>query len=452
MNYSSREIQTLNLLSDNIELSTRFKTPQDLTYMAWVIVVLIITAVTCAIVFEVDKIVPANGVVETKSKLFHVRSTQDSFIDVIHVTEGQQVQKGEPLLEFDSEPLDYEIASLEQELKKYTRDIWSEFYKTQPVLDEKTVNGLKDSIMNIPDLVSQHGYQNALMETVVNQIKIVEQNIESLQQRAKSNHRLLAIANEQKLLDEEELNRLTHLSEKHFTSRVSIDEQKKRLLVLSGTIEELTAKIDNDHNAVDKLKLEKTAQINQIRVDGLTKINTLLDSYDQSNFRLAKLLRQRKDLMITAPFDGVVDRVLVKGQQEAVGSGTTLFQLRRRYDRQDLQIDILIPSQYAVWVKKGMSFRASSMGNSPEDHGYIHGEVDFVSRSSEEINGQRMYRMTGKIERFESNVPMSHAELAENLSRPGMQLSVEIKTGNRRLINYLFDPFTKHLRTALTEP
>lgn len=99
-----------------------------------------------------------------------------------------------------------------------------------------------------------------------------------------------------------------------------------------------------------------------------------------------------------------------------------------------------------------MRFRASSMGNSPEDHGYIHGEVDFVSRSSEEINGQRMYRMTGKIERFESNVPMSHAELAENLSRPGMQLSVEIKTGNRRLINYLFDPFTKHLRTALTEP
>lgn len=38
--------------------------------------------------------------------------------------------------------------------------------------------------IHIPDLVSQHGYQHALAETVVNQIKIVQQNIQSLLQRA----------------------------------------------------------------------------------------------------------------------------------------------------------------------------------------------------------------------------------------------------------------------------
>ncbi len=198
MNYNSNEIQTLNLLSDNKELSSRFQTPKDLTYMAWAIVSLFVISIICAIVFEVDKIVPAKGVVETKSKLFHVRSTQDSFINAIHVVEGQQVLKGQTLLEFDSEPIEYEISSLEHELKIYARDIWSELYKVEPVLDKETINELKISTSQIPDFVSQQGYQYALADTVANQKKIIEQSIKSLHQKIESNRRLLSIANKQK--------------------------------------------------------------------------------------------------------------------------------------------------------------------------------------------------------------------------------------------------------------
>ncbi len=452
MMYSSREIQTLNLLSDNTDMGVRFKTPRDLAYMAWFIIVLIITTIVCSIIFEVDKIVPANGVIDTKYKLFDVRTNQDGFIDAIYVEEGQWVKKGQSLLEFDSEIIDYEIASLEQELKMFSRNIWTEFYKIKSILNANSALKLSSSLSHIPDLVSQNDYHYELSNVLDNKLKMVDENIKSLLEIIESNKRLLIIIDEQKLIDEKELNRLIHLSKKHFTSSVSIDEQKKRLLILSGTIEELSAKVEDDQITVAKLELEKTTHINQARVDGLTRINTLLDSYDQSSFQLEKLFRKRKDLNIIAPFDGSVDQVLVKGQQEAVRSGTTLFQLRKSYDKQDLKIDILIPSQHAVWVEKGMTLRASSMGNSPEDHGYIHGEIDFVSPSSEEINGQRMYRMTGRIERFEPKISKSNTELAENLLRPGMQLTVEIKAGNRRLINYLFDPFTKHFRTALTEP
>jgi hypothetical protein len=123
--------------------------------------------------------------------------------------------------------------------------------------------------------------------------------------------------------------------------------------------------------------------------------------------------------------------------------------LRPEFRRDDLVIEIKIPSSFAVWVEQGMEFRASALGNNPDDHGYISGTVAFVSKStSEDKAGARYFRMIGRITDFD----LSARGLEPAFLRPGLELSVEIKAGKRRLINYIFDPFTKHFRNALKEP
>jgi hemolysin D len=96
-----------------------------------------------------------------------------------------------------------------------------------------------------------------------------------------------------------------------------------------------------------------------------------------------------------------------------------------------------------------MEFRASAQGNNPDDHGYISGTVEFVSKSTtEDKAGARFFRIIGRITDFD----LSARGLEPAFLRPGLELSVEIKAGQRRLINYIFDPFTKHFRNALKEP
>ena len=175
-----------------------------------------------------------------------------------------------------------------------------------------------------------------------------------------------------------------------------------------------------------------------------------LDAHQQTKFELAKKQRQRKDMIIRSPIDGTVDGVAIKGSEEFLSANSSLITLRPLFRKDDLLIEIQIPSAYAVWVKPGMSFRASALGNNPDDHGYINGVVDFVSESTSEATagGNRVYRMIGKITKFD----LSARGLEPAFLRPGLELNVEVKAGKRRLINYIFDPFTKHFRTAFSEP
>jgi len=76
--------------------------------------------------------------------------------------------------------------------------------------------------------------------------------------------------------------------------------------------------------------------------------------------------------------------------------------------------------------------------------------VTFIASSStpDEATGQRFYRMKGRIVKIEA----LRTAARNTLLRPGTELSVDIQAGERRLINYVFDPFSKYLRKALSEP
>ena len=95
-----------------------------------------------------------------------------------------------------------------------------------------------------------------------------------------------------------------------------------------------------------------------------------------------------------------------------------------------------------------MRFRAIAADNNPEDHGYLNGEITFVSQSTEEIKDVLSYRLKGKI----TDVVLKPGIGQETLQRPGMDLRVEIVSGNRSVMSYFLDPIEKTLREAMTEP
>ncbi|MEY2893557.1 MAG: hypothetical protein RJA98_3465, partial [Pseudomonadota bacterium] len=158
--------------------------------------------------------------------------------------------------------------------------------------------------------------------------------------------------------------------------------------------------------------------------------------------------RLREGLVVKAPFDGVVDQLALKGPQEFIPENSPLISLRRDSGGQPLEIDILMPSDRAVWVQQGMAFRASAAGNNPEDHGYVRGAVSFISKSTEMKDGARVFRLRGRIDEYHLKNPGAK----ESFLRPGMGLRVEVITGTRSLLNYVIDPFAKTLREAAREP
>ncbi|MCZ2720170.1 hypothetical protein O1D97_00560, partial [Marinomonas sp. 15G1-11] len=103
MQYSFREIHDLNILSDDPIYRKHFNTPNDLKIMVTLISLCFSIAILGAILFKVDKIVPAYGIVDTKSELFEIRNTEPGFIDKMYVAEGDFVKKGQPLIQFETD-------------------------------------------------------------------------------------------------------------------------------------------------------------------------------------------------------------------------------------------------------------------------------------------------------------------------------------------------------------
>ena len=450
MRYSFDEIHALNMLSDNPEYSKRFNTPRDLKVITLCILLVLVVVLAVAILFKVDKIVPAKGVLETKAELFVVRNNQQAYIDIVHVQEGDNVQQGDALVTFDTRLLDLDIQGLQQQITSLERGLWADYLQLQVILPSAESNLLVEKLETITKPTMQPSWQQTLQAPIQ---RALQQN-----QEAQTDTQLQVgqlqqqfIALQQALhLDQQQLSRITNLYEQEIESRINLEQQQRQVLNSQASVDDIRANIKQRELQLRRLQTDRNKTISDFKFDRIERFYNNLDGLQQAKVELAKQSRIRSDMLIVAPIQGTVDGVAIKGAGELLQANSTLITLRPTFKQDDLLIEIQIPSSFAVWVEQGMAFRASAQGNNPDDHGHINGVVEFVSESTNEnqTSGTRTYRMIGKITDFE----LSTRGLEPAFLRPGMELNVQIKAGKRRLINYVFDPFTKHFRTAFSEP
>ena len=450
MKYSFDEIHALNILSDNPEYSKRFNTPRDLKVVTLLILVALLAVLTVAILFKVDKIVPAKGILETRAELFAVRNNQQGKIHQVHVKEGDKVKGGDILVRFDTRLLDLDIEAQQQNLTGLSRSLWSDYYQLQPVLTDTELKPLAEHLQTITLPFVPPGWQQTLAAPIEQSLAQNQQEQQDTQLQLQQQQQQLQARRQALSMDTEQLQSIQNLYQKQIENRVNLLRQQRQVLDSQSDLDNSQASIEQLQLGLQRLITDRDKLVSEYQLTRIERFYNNLDSHQQTLIELAKQQRLRDDMLLRAPIEGTVDGVAIKGVGEFISANSTLITLRPLFKKEDLLIEIQIPSAYAVWVEPGMPFRASAQGNNPDDHGYINGVVDFVSNSTSEAKqgGGRSFRMLGKITEFD----LSARGLEPAFLRPGLELNVEVKAGKRRLINYIFDPFTKNFRTAFSEP
>ena len=449
MDYNFGEIHALNLLSDNPDYSKRFNTPKDLKIVTWLILLALAIVVAVAIIVKVDKIVPAKGRLDTKAELFEVRNTQQGFVSNVFFEEGEKVNAGDLLVKFDTRLLELDIQSLDQDIKALGRNLWSDAYQLNKVLSAADYNAIVVLLNQVKDPFSQLGWSHALVAPLEQTLAQLNLSQLDARQQAKHTQGQLILADQSLAMDEVELTRAEQLLKKGIESQAQMEQKQRQVLDsqsrkadLQSSLAQLLARDQQLNTDINKLKSDYV-------MERMVRFYDNLDRLEQTKINRLRQQRLLADMVVRAPISGSIDGVAIKGPGELLDANATLLTLRPQFKREDLVIEIQIPSSFAVWVEQGMEFRASAQGNNPDDHGYISGTVEFVSKSTtEDKAGARFFRIIGRITDFD----LSARGLEPAFLRPGLELSVEIKAGQRRLINYIFDPFTKHFRNALKEP
>ena len=450
MKYSFDEIHALNMLSDNPEYSKRFNTPRDLKVVTLLILVALLVVLTVAILFKVDKIVPAKGILETRAELFAIRNNQQGKIHQVYVKEGDKVKGGDILVRFDTHLLDLDIEAQQQNLTSLSRSLWSDYYQLQPVLTDTELKPLAEHLQTIALPFVPPGWQQTLAAPIEQSLAQNQQEQQDTQLQLQQQQQQLRARRQALNMDTQQLQSIQNLYQKQIENRVNLLRQQRQVLDSQSDLDNSQASIEQLQLGLQRLITDRDKLVSEYQLTRIERFYNNLDSHQQTLIELAKQQRLRDDMLLQAPIEGTVDGVAIKGVGEFISANSTLITLRPLFKKEDLLIEIQIPSAYAVWVEPGMPFRASAQGNNPDDHGYINGVVDFVSNSTSEAKqgGGRSFRMLGKITEFD----LSARGLEPAFLRPGLELNVEVKAGKRRLINYIFDPFTKNFRTAFSEP
>jgi hemolysin D len=150
-------------------------------------------------------------------------------------------------------------------------------------------------------------------------------------------------------------------------------------------------------------------------------------------------------MYLTSPVDGTVQQLIV----HTVGGVVTPAQPVMLIVPRDnpLEVEAFIENKDIGFVKPNQAAEVKIETFQYTKYGTIHSKVTSVSHDA--INDEKrglIYSARVKMEKTTINVDNTVVSLT-----PGMAVSVEIKTGKRRVIEYFLSPLIQHTSESLRE-
>ncbi|WP_240127040.1 HlyD family type I secretion periplasmic adaptor subunit [Thermomonas alba] len=195
------------------------------------------------------------------------------------------------------------------------------------------------------------------------------------------------------------------------------------------------------HGAAEELRMLDT-DARQQTLDGLRQAREQIAQYQPE---VIKAGQRDKLMQLRAPVDGTVQQLAVHTVGGVVTPAQALLAVVPSADT--LEVEATVLNKDIGFVRAGQRATVKVESFPYTRYGYLEGVVDTVSHDA--AQDEKM----GLI--FPARVKLRNAALVIDGVRvrltPGMNLSVEIKTGKRRVIDYLLSPLQAHVSEALRE-
>jgi hemolysin D len=433
--------------------------------VGWTIMAVFCAAIAWACLSSVDIVATATGKIVPSGRTKQIQPFETSVVRAINVVDGQHVQAGEVLIELDptinQADLDHQQADL--------------------IMSELDVARLRAALTEDGDpLAAFHPPAEASAALGATQRKFLIDQLE--EQKAK-----LAALDRQRAQKEAERNTVAATIAKLEASLPILDQRleiRKTLFDHStgskaNYLELLQSYVEAQHEIeVQKSHQQETeaalAAIIQTRAQTVaefrrTRFGELVDAERKAKgFRedLIKAQQKTRLQLLTAPVAGTVQQLAV----HTVGGVVTPAQVLLVVvpDDSHMEIEAMVSNRDIGFVHEGQETQIKVDTFNFTRYGLLRGTVLSVSRDaivrdkpqdksnekaqgaeteSSEPKGQEMnYAARVSLDRTRMQIDDRMVDLS-----PGMAVTVEIKTGERRVITYLLSPLLKFQQESLRE-
>ena len=281
---------------------------------------------------------------------------------------------------------------------------------------EQNIKILKEQEAKYKELADQGAVPKQEWEEKKNALDLMEKEYKS--QKAKSdiekNNDYLRWKN---TVDEKELN------------DQEIESQKIKILQNETKLQEAKSNLENlesqEKQETLNLIVEKQKQIENLKAS-LEKANKSIDFQT-----------------LTSPTNGIVQGISLNTVGGVVSPAQSIMSIVP--ENTPLIVEAMLPNKDIGFVKQGQKASAKIDTFSFQRYGVLEGVVEKVSPDAfEDENLGAVYKI--KIRLDKDTLPVEGKDIKIS---PGMSVTVEIKTGTRRIIDFFLEPFIKSTDEAL---
>jgi hemolysin D len=435
-------------------------------YIAGSIILFFVIALAWSCIGTVDIISTAPGKIVPTGRTKVIQPLESGVVHAIHVQDGQKVKAGDVLIEIDTTISAAERDRLKSEnmqamldsarLKAALNldgDPEKSFVapegasETQVALQKKLLTNQVDEIRaKLADLDHQIAQNTGSRDAVASTITKLNDSIPYLKQRAEAR---------KALLDKGYGSQLDYL-----TIQQDLIEHQQELKVQRGHLAEGNA----DIAAHKEQRREAEDEYRHTNLKDLADAEQKAESTHEQLLQAAQKYRLQT---LTAPVDGTVQQLAVHTEGGGVTPAQALMSIVPASST--LEIEAMVSNKDIGFVHEGEEAEIKIDTFDFTRYGLIHGKVQSVSQDAivrekpagkpedqhrpgdetqdSQPEGQELVYST----RVSLGKTRMHVDDRLVSLSPGMAVTVEIKTGSRRIIQYLLSPLLRHKQQAMRE-
>lgn len=413
------------------------------------VLLLVVGLMIWAALFKVTGAVLAPAIVKVESNSKNLSRLESGIVRQIFVREGQKVAKGQLLIRFDDtqtkatvDILQSAVDSADAQIARFQAEAANASDVSFPAemlrrSADPTVNAL---------IASQRALFQTRMTLYRSQAMVLNSQAQQLETQISGMRIQAQSINDQEALVKEELQGVRELSRQGYAPNSRLLALERNAVAVKGQKGSIVADIARIRQSIGEIRLQVAQLQDRHQTEVSDGIRAAQERLADAGPKLRTALEIQEQTEIRAPVAGYVFNLTQFTEGGVAGGGQMLMQIVPS-DHQLVMAAEVAPRDISD-VHMGMPARVTLLGYSTRKVTPVEGTVTLIAADA------RQNEKTGSSAFLvEITVP------AENLVKagpdvhltPGMQASVAIVTGERTIIDYLLEPFTDSMRTALKE-
>ncbi len=410
--------------------------------LTYLIMLMFTVLILWSVLGNIDIIARATGKLMPASNVKTIQTLVDSEIEEIYVQEGQYVKEGQDLIKFNQTEVQANIRRIKNEMKALEiavarlqallTDNPQENFAYDETIDEYLIK------MHSGLLKSQMTEKAAKIEVLNGQIAKAEKEKDTIAADLKRIEKLLPSVKER-------IEKKKILADKKLIARLTFLEQEEELTNLQEQRNVQVKKMAETEANIEFLKKELRqylAEFDKNLMQELTDNREKLASYQQELIKYEEALKRT---VVKAPLSGYVQQLVYHTKGGVVETAKPIMNLVP--EDYKLEADVMILNKDIGFVRPEQDVEIKIDSFPFTKYGTIKGKVRNISGDA--VQDEKLGLVFPSRLTLLDNKILADGQVVQ--LKPGMSVTAEIKTGKRRVIEYLLSPVMKYLNESMRE-